>query len=41
MQAQIEALFANPPAPYTAADFLSFAEFKAALNAGRIRCGGA
>lgn len=37
MQARIEALFANPPAPYTSADFALFAEFKAALNAGSIR----
>ncbi len=37
MQERIEALFGNPPAPYTAADFSLFAEFKAALNAGKIR----
>lgn len=37
MQARIEALFANPPTTYTAAEFALFAQFKDALNAGRIR----
>lgn len=37
MQQEIEALFSNPPAEYTAAHHALFARFKAALNAGEIR----
>jgi 2,3,4,5-tetrahydropyridine-2-carboxylate N-succinyltransferase len=37
LQAEIERLFDNKPAAYTDADFRLFAEFKAALNAGRVR----
>jgi 2,3,4,5-tetrahydropyridine-2-carboxylate N-succinyltransferase len=37
LQAEIESLFENKPAEYTAAHFQLFDEFKAALNAGRIR----
>ena len=37
MQAEIEQLFDDKPATYTDADFRLFAEFKAALNAGRVR----
>lgn len=37
MQAEIEALFDNPPATYSDGDFSLFAEFKQALNEGRIR----
>ncbi|MBI4893918.1 MAG: 2,3,4,5-tetrahydropyridine-2,6-dicarboxylate N-succinyltransferase [Acidobacteria bacterium] len=37
MQKQIEALFANPPAQYSAADHALFASFKEALNAGSVR----
>ncbi len=37
MQADIERLFEQNPGTYTAADFELFAEFKAALNEGRIR----
>lgn len=37
MQAEIERLFDENPASYTGAHFQLFAEFKAALNAGRVR----
>jgi len=37
LQADIERLFEQNPGTYTAADFELFAEFKAALNEGRIR----
>lgn len=37
MQAEIEQLFDNKPAAYTEEHFRLFAEFKAALNAGKIR----
>jgi len=37
LQAEIEQAFDNPPSPYTDAHFRLFADFKAALNAGRIR----
>jgi 2,3,4,5-tetrahydropyridine-2,6-dicarboxylate N-succinyltransferase len=37
LQAEIEALFDNPPATYSDGDFSLFAEFKQALNEGRIR----
>ena len=37
MQAEIERLFEQNPSAYTGADFELFAQFKAALNEGRIR----
>ena len=37
MQAEIERLFEEKPATYTGAHFELFAEFKAALNEGRVR----
>jgi 2,3,4,5-tetrahydropyridine-2-carboxylate N-succinyltransferase len=37
LQAEIEQAFDNPPSVYTDEHFRLFAEFKAALNAGRIR----
>ena len=37
MQAEIERLFDTRPEHYSDADFRIFAEFKAALNAGRVR----
>ncbi|MBI5280429.1 MAG: 2,3,4,5-tetrahydropyridine-2,6-dicarboxylate N-succinyltransferase [Candidatus Solibacter usitatus] len=37
MQEQIESLFANPPAEYSAEHHALFARFKEALNAGRVR----
>jgi 2,3,4,5-tetrahydropyridine-2-carboxylate N-succinyltransferase len=37
LQAEIEALFANPPAAYTEDHFRIFQAFKEALNEGRIR----
>ncbi len=37
LRERIEELFANPPAQYTAEHHELFGEFKAALNAGRIR----
>lgn len=37
MQAQIESLFSGNPPAYSEQDFRLFYEFKAALNAGRIR----
>lgn len=37
MQHEIEALFANPPAAYTADHHALFARFKEALNAGQVR----
>ena len=37
MQAEIERLFESNPGTYTGGDFELFAEFKAALNQGRIR----
>ena len=37
MQAEIERLFESNPGSYAGADFELFAEFKAALNQGRIR----
>jgi 2,3,4,5-tetrahydropyridine-2,6-dicarboxylate N-succinyltransferase len=37
LQAEIERLFEQNPSAYTGADFELFAEFKAALNEGRIR----
>ena len=37
MQQEIEALFSNPPAEYTADHHALFARFKQALNEGRIR----
>ena len=37
MQAEIEGLFEKSPGAYTAADFELFAEFKTAMNEGRVR----
>ena len=37
MQAEIEQAFDNPPSVYADAHFRLFADFKAALNAGRVR----
>ncbi|HLH20766.1 MAG TPA: 2,3,4,5-tetrahydropyridine-2,6-dicarboxylate N-succinyltransferase [Bryobacteraceae bacterium] len=37
MQAEIERLFDNPPAQYAPEDFRLFEDFRAALNAGRVR----
>ncbi|MBI5086512.1 MAG: 2,3,4,5-tetrahydropyridine-2,6-dicarboxylate N-succinyltransferase [Acidobacteria bacterium] len=37
MREQIESLFANPPAEYTAAHHGLFAQFKEALNLGQVR----
>lgn len=37
MQAEIERLFDNPPAQYTPENFQLFEDFRAALNAGRVR----
>lgn len=37
MQQEIEALFSNPPAAYTAEHHALFARFKQALNEGRVR----
>ncbi|MBV8205585.1 MAG: 2,3,4,5-tetrahydropyridine-2,6-dicarboxylate N-succinyltransferase, partial [Acidobacteria bacterium] len=37
MQAEIEALFDNPPPRYSSEHFLLFNRFKAALNAGLLR----
>ena len=37
MQAAIENLFDNKPETYTPEHFALFSEFKAALNAGKIR----
>ncbi len=37
MQAEIERLFDEPPAQYTADHFQLFEDFRAALNAGRLR----
>jgi len=37
LQAEIEGLFEKSPGAYTAADFELFAEFKTAMNEGRVR----
>lgn len=37
MQAEIEALFDNPPAGYTEEHFALFHRFRQALNEGRVR----
>ena len=37
MQAEIERLFDANPATYSGADFQLFADFKTALNEGRVR----
>jgi 2,3,4,5-tetrahydropyridine-2-carboxylate N-succinyltransferase len=37
LQAEIEAIFDNPPSPYTEAHFELFHRFKDALNGGTIR----